>query len=259
MDESDKIEIRVIGRIGNEPLSPDNFDIREIKGLFDVVEALLYPNQKNSRAPITYSLESGSVRNIFRTTRQSAAAFIAIVSLVQQSGTLEGLELPTAIALQEVQKSAIKNNFTYEFGTPYNAEPSLTISKDTAYHIDENLWADAEFYFYGVLVSAGGKDKTNIHLLTKDNGLLTIATEKEFLQELKENVLYKHFMARAIGRQNILSGELDTSSLRLVELSSYEPSYNEKYLDILIKKASPKWEDVADADKWVSEIRGVNG
>lgn len=259
MEESDKIEIRVIGRMGNDPLSPENFDIREIKSLFDVVETLLYPNQKNSRAPITYSLETGSVRNIFRTTRQSAAAFIAIVSLVQQSGSLEGLELPTARAFQEIQKSAIRNNFTYEFGTPYNEVPSLTISKETAYHINENLWADAEFYFYGVLVNAGGKDKTNIHLQTKDNGLLTIATEKEFLQGLEENVLYKHFMVRAVGRQNILSGELDTSSLQLLELSTYDPTYNEKYLDNLIKKASPKWADVMDADKWVSEIRGING
>ena len=245
MEESDKIEIRVIGRMGNDPLSPENFDIREIKSLFDVVEILLYPNQKNSRAPITYSLESGSVRNIFRTT--------------QQSGSLEGLELPTARAFQEIQKSAIRNNFTYEFGTPYNDVPSLTISKETTYHINENLWADAEFYFYGVLVNAGGKDKTNIHLQTKDNGLLTIATEKEFLQGLEENVLYKHSMVRAVGRQNILSGELDTSSLQLLELSTYDPTYNEKYLDNLIKKASPKWADIVDADKWVSEIRGING
>lgn len=259
MEESGKIEIRVIGRIGNEPLSPENFAIREIRSLFDVVETMLYPNQKNSRAPITYSLESGSVRNIFKTTLQSAAAFIAIVSLVQQTGSLEGLELPTARALHEVQKSAVRNNFTYEFGTPYEDKPYLTISKDTTYHIDENLWADAEFYFYGVLVNAGGKDKTNIHLLTKDNGLLTIATEKEFLQNLEENVLYKHFMVRAVGRQNIVSGELDTSSLHLLELSNYDPTYNKQYLDNLIKKASPKWAGVVDADKWVSEIRGING
>ncbi|MDE5806290.1 MAG: hypothetical protein K2H58_08570 [Paramuribaculum sp.] len=259
MDELGKIEIRVIGRMGNAPLSPENFDIREIKSLFDVVETLLYPNQKNGRAPITYSLESGSVRNIFRTTCQSAAAFIAVVSLVQKSGSLEGLEIPTARALQEVQRSAIKNNFIYEFGTPDDEVPALTISKDTSYHINENLWADAEFYFYGVLISAGGKDKTNIHLHTKDNGILTIATEKEFLQGLEKNVLYKHFMVRAVGRQNLLSGELDTSSLQLLELSAYDPTYNDQYLGNLIKKASPKWANIGDPDKWVSEIRGING
>ena len=66
-------------------------------------------------------------------------------------------------------------------------------------------------------------------------------------------------MVRAIGRQNILSGELDTSSLQLIELSTYDPTYSEKYLDNLIKQASPKWADVVDADKWVSEIRGING
>jgi len=47
MNDSGKIEIRVVGRLGNEPLSPDNFDIREIKSLFDVVETLLYPNQND--------------------------------------------------------------------------------------------------------------------------------------------------------------------------------------------------------------------
>lgn len=259
MDEFGKIEIRVSGQLGNEPLTPENYDIREIKGLFDVVETLLYPNQKTSRPPITYSLEPGSVRNIFSTTRQSAAAFLAVLSMVQANGSLEGLELSTARALHEVQKSAIRNNYTYEFGTPYDDIPALTISRDTTYHINEDLWADAEFYFYGVLINAGGKDKTNIHLQTKDNGVLTIATEKEYLQDLKENVLYKHFTVRAMGRQNILSGELDTSSLRLLQLSKYDPTYQEKYLDNLIKKASPRWADIEDADKWISEKRGING
>lgn len=259
MDESGKIEIRVKGRIGNEPLSPENYDIREIRSLFDVVETLLYPSQKNGRAPITYSIEEGCVRNIFRTTAQSAAAFIAVVSLVQTTGSLDGLELPTARALCEVQKSAVRNNFIYEFRNPSEVHPSLVISSDTEYYINEDLWAEAEFYFYGMLVNAGGKDKTNIHLLTKDRGLLTIATNKDFLRNLEENVLYKHFAVRAIGRQNLLSGELDTSSLLLLQLLSYDTAYNERYLEGLIKRASPKWHGVEDADKWISEIRRSNG
>ncbi len=258
MEELGKIEIRVVGRIGNEPLSPENFDIREIRGLFDVVEALLYPNQKYSRAPITYSMETGSVRNIFRTSLQKATAFLAVVSLVQQTGSLMGLELQTARALQEVQKSATRNNFTYEFGDSNNA-PSLIISKDTYFHIDEDSWAEAEFYFYGMLINAGGKGKTNIHLQTKDNGVITIATHKEFLQEREENILYKYFAVRARGRQNIVTGEIDTSSLELLELTPYDSRYNERYLADLIKKASPRWENVKDIDKWLSEIRGTNG
>ena len=259
MDGSGRIEIRVIGHLGNEPLTPENFDIREIKGLFDVVETLLYPNQKISRAPISYSLESGSVRNVFKTTLQSAATFMAIVNLVSQTGSLDGLEINTARAIQEVQKPALRNGYTYEFGTPGYAAPALVISEKTSYHINENLWADAEFYFYGVLVNAGGKDKTNIHIQTKDNGLIVIATEKEFLQDREDNVLYKRFKVRASGRQNISSGAIDMASLHLLELTPYDPTYNEQYLARLIKRASPKWADVGDANKWLSEIRGTNG
>jgi hypothetical protein len=259
MDTSGKVEIRVTGNVGNEPLSPENFDIREIKGLFDVVETLLYPNQKISRNPISFSMKEGSVRNIFKTTAQSAATFITIVSLAQKSGSLDVLDLNTAKALQEVQKSAVRTGYTYEFRTPGHEIPALTISNRTTFHINENLWADAEFYFYGVLINAGGKEKTNIHLQTKDNGVIILATEREFLQEQKDNLLYKRFMVRATGRQNITTGVIDMSSLRLVELTPYDPSYNEQYLAKLIKRASHKWSDVADTDQWLSEIRGTNG
>lgn len=258
MDEANQIEIRVSGSIGNEPLSPDNFDIREIKSLFDVVEALLYPNQKLGRAPITYSIASGSVRNIFKTTIQSAAAFMAVVSLVQKTGSLDGLEYATAKAIDEVQKSAIRNHFVYDIGSPSNPS-ALVISKDTSFHINDDLWADAEFYFYGVLVNAGGKDRTNIHINTKDRGLIVISTNREFLQNQQENVLYKQFMVRAKGRQNILSGEIDSSSLELISMEPYESLYNEQYLASLIKKASPRWADVSNSDEWLKNVRGTNG
>lgn len=110
-----------------------------------------------------------------------------------------------------------------------------------------------------MLVNAGGNDKTNIHLNTKEHGVLTIATEKDFLMDLKENVLYKYFKVRASGRQNIDTTEIDTSSLRLLELNPYDPTYSEQYLAGLIRKASPKWKNAGDADEWLSRIRGING
>lgn len=259
MSELGKIEIRISGTIGNEPLSPDNYDIKEIRTLFDVVESLLYPNQKAARAPITYSMEKGSVKNIFKTTLQSAASFLAVISLVQKNGNLDGLELQTAKAFHEVQKSALKNDFVYEFGSPDDTTPLLTISRHTKYQINEELWADAEFYFYGLLVNAGGKEKSNIHILTKDKGLLIINTEKKYLQEITDNVLYKYFSVRAKGRQNINSGEIDSSSLQLLELNLYNPSFNEEYISSLVRKATPFWKDIDDIDNWISNIRGFNG
>jgi len=40
---------------------------------------------------------------------------------------------------------------------------------------------DAEFYFYGVLTNAGGKNKVNIHLDTEEFGSLTIHSRAEFI------------------------------------------------------------------------------
>lgn len=259
MEQYGQIEIKVVGNIGNEPLSPGNFDIREIGALFNVVETLLYPNSKLTRAPITYSLEEGSVRNIFKTTLQSAATFLATLNLVNQTGSLAGLELSTARAFQEIQKSAVKNGFTYEFGTPDNELPSLVISRHTSFHINENLWANTEFYFYGMVINAGGKDRTNIHLQTKDYGLITIATPRNVLEAQKENILYRHFTVRAKGRQNIATREIDPTSFELLEITPFDPNYNEQYLANLIKKASPRWKGIKDADKWLSKIRGING
>ena len=259
MEQFGRIEIKVVGHIGSEPLSPRNFDIREIKALFDVVETLLYPNSKLTRAPITYSLEEGSVRNIFKTTLQSAATFLATLNVVNQTRSLNGLELSTARAFQEIQKSAVKNDFRYEFGSPDSESPSLIISKQTSYHINENLWANTEFYFYGTVINAGGKDKTNIHLQTKDYGLITIATPREILETQKENILYRQFTVRVNGRQNISTREMDTASFELLEMTPFDPNYNEQYLADLIKKASPRWKGIQDADKWISKIRGING
>lgn len=144
MEQFGRIEIKVVGHIGNEPLSPGNFDIREIKSLF-------------------------------------------------------------------------------------------------------------EFYFYGTVINAGGKDKTNIHLQTKDYGLIIIATPKEILEKQKENILYRHFSVRAKGRQNISTREIDPTSFELLEMIPFDPNYNEQYLANLIKKASPRWKGVHDADKWLSK------
>lgn len=259
MEQFGRVEIKVVGYVGNEPLTPDNFDIREIESLFHVVETLLYPNSKQTRAPITYSKEKGSVRNIFKTTLQSAATFLATLNVVNQTGSLDGLELSTARALQEVQKFAVKNNFRYEFGSPDSESPSLVISRHTSYHINDNLWANTEFYFYGTVINAGGKEKPNIHLQTKDHGLLIIATPKESLEAQQKNILYQKFSVRAKGKQNIATRELDPASFELLEMTPFDPNYNEQYLTNLIKKASQRWKGVNDADMWLSNIRGING
>jgi len=256
MEKVGHIEIRVIGSEGNKPLSPNNYDIREIKTMLENIEDILYPSNKKSRPDITYQIEQGSVINRFKTSLQAVVSFAAVASMVSSSGSIDGLELPTAKAIENIQNVARTKNYSFELKTSVADDVILNINPQTNYQRTANLWVDSELYFYGILTNAGGKNKANIHLDTKEVGTIIIETDREFLKNEEENLLYKEFGVRVLGKQNIETGEIDNSFLKLVELIDYHPKYDEAYLNDLIAKASPKFKDI-DADIWLQEMRGV--
>lgn len=258
MEKIGYIEIKVIGNEGNNPLTPDNYDIREIKTMLKNIEDILYPGNKKSRPDITYQIEQGSVINKFKTSLQAVVSFAAVASMVNSSGSIDGLELTTAKAIENIQNVARAKNYSFELKTSETENIILNINPQTNYLRTANLWVDAEFYFYGILTNAGGKNKANIHLDTKEAGLIIIETNKEFLKNEEENVLYKEYGVRVLGKQNIETGEIDNSFLKLVELIDYSPKYDETYLNDLIAKASPKFKNL-DADVWLREMRGIYG
>ena len=249
------IEIHITGKNGNESLSPDNFDIREVKKLLDGIEDMLYPNNKQARPTITYSVESGSVRNIFRTSLQAVASFTAILNMIVAQQSIDNLEVTTARAFETIQQSAKQSNYSFEFMTSQVEEAILKITPDTNYFRNEDLWADAEFFFYGELTNAGGKNDPNIHLVTKEAGTLLIDVDKEFLKQQDENILYKEYGVRVQGKQNIATGELDKRNLKLIDLVDYNSRFDEQYLSTLISKVGDKFSGI-DVDNWINEIRG---
>ena len=255
MEKIGGIEIRVIGKSGNQNLSPENYDIKNITTVLQTVEDLLYPNNKKDRPIITYDIQEGSVRHLFKTTIQTVIGFSAILSQVQAEGSIDFLELKTALAFESIQNLSRQKNYEFQIKTSLKANYELTITPSTAYFRTENLWADAEFYFYGILKDAGGKSKANIHLDTTDYGYLSIETGEEFLKEREENLLYKKFGVRTSGKQNIETGEIDTKSLTLIELIDYQPNFDNDYLNSLIKKAKKSWNNIKP-DEWLFNLRG---
>ena len=255
MEKIGDIEIRVVGKSGNLELRPDNYDIKQIASIMQNVEDLLYPNNKKDRPVITYDIEEGSVRHIFKTSIQAVIGFSALLSQVQVQNNIDFLELKTARALEEIQKMSRQKNYEFQIKTSLEKDYELKINPSTKFFRTENIWSDAEFYFYGVLKDAGGKSKANIHLDTKDYGYLSIETGEEFLKERKENLLYKKFGVRASGKQNIETGEIDTKSLKLLELIDYNPKFDNDYLKTLINKAKNNWRGI-NADDWLLNMRG---
>jgi hypothetical protein len=256
MNKIGQIEIIVKGFKGNVEVTPDNYDIKDIVDILQNVENLLFPNNKKERPIISYDIEKGSVKHIIKTSMQAILGFNAILFQVQNDNSIDFLEIQTAKAFEFFQESAQKQNVEFTISTSIQNTSQIVINKDTKLHRSEEVWAEAEFYFYGIIIDAGGKLKANIHLDTKDYGLLKIDATKEVLTEYESNPLYKSFGVRAIGKQNIKTGELDKSELKLVDIIDYNPLYKEDYIKSLIKKAKNSWGNVKDADDWLSNLRG---
>lgn len=256
MDKTGYIEIAVVGKKGNFPLSPDNYDIREIRALLEHAEHMLYPGDKRNRPVISYHMEAGSVRHRFRTSIQQIIGFNALMDQVLQQGSIDFLELQTARAIEFFQDTAIKQHFEIDLTTSLENAHTLHITSATNFYRTESMWADAEFYFYGKLTNAGGKRHANIHLLTEDQGTLIIQTPISFLEQYDENPLYKTFGVRVSGRQHTTTGEIDTSSLKFLELIDYRKAHDEEYLKSLREKAKKSWLRGIDPDTWLRKLRG---
>ncbi len=250
------IEIRIEGNVGNLSLSKDNYDINEIKKLLDSFEFLLFPKDKKNRPLISYDIQDGSVKHVFKTMLQYIIGFNAIIAQVSKSENIDFLEINTAKVFEQFQDNAIKNDLKITLKTSIEDSSELIINKDTKYYRNDILWIDAEFYFYGKITNMGGKDKANFHIVTEDFGTLIIQTPKQEIEKIENNPLYKSYGIRAIGKQNSETGEIDKSNLKFLSLLTYEPRYDLKYLQGLRNKAN--WLKNTDADSYLNEIRGYD-
>lgn len=256
MENTGHIEIRITGSKGNIELTPDNYDIREIITILENAENLLYPRDKKERPIISYNIEQGSVIHILKTSIQFIIGFNAIIGQVNNVQEIDFLDLQTAKAFENLQNIAIKKDYSFSIKTSLENSNEVKVDRTTRYIRTEAIWADAEFYFYGKITNAGGKDKANIHVFTTEFGTIHIQTPISFLEDYKENLLYKSLGIRALGKQHSSTGEIDTTTLKFIELVDYQPKYDDLYLKGLREKAKKNWLDNIDPDNWLKEIRG---
>ena len=257
MEKIGFIEIRITGSKGNLELSPDNYDIREIISILENAENLLYPGDKRDRPTISYKIEEGSVKHILKTSIQYIIGFNAVIGQVTKIKNIDFLDFSTAKAFENIQDIATKRNFIFSIKTSLDNTNEVKIDRTTRYYRTEAIWVDAEFYFYGKITNAGGKGKTNIHVLTNELGTVIIQTPVSFFEGLEENIIHKKpYGIRATGKQHSETGEIDTSSLKFIELVDFQPQYDEQYLRELRDRAKKSWLGSISPDNWLREIRG---
>ena len=66
MENKGYIEIKISGFKGNLKLTPETYDIRELTELIEQVERMLFSGERKERPLISYHIEEGSVKNIFK-------------------------------------------------------------------------------------------------------------------------------------------------------------------------------------------------
>ena len=253
MNALGEIEIHFEGKVGAQGLTPALVDIEEIREILGEAADLLFPTEKRSQRPvISYEISEGSVRHRFRTLMQSVIGFGAVIAQISHEGNLEFLHEKTAAAIESLQRVAREKDYVITLSAN---QQSLRIDRTTHYERREQLWVEAEFYLYGELTNAGGKNNPNIHLDTKEHGTLRIAVDKDTLKQGQKNLLYRKFGVRAVGRQNLKTFEMDPNSLRFVDLLDHDSDYSRSYLDALVQRAAPAWADVKDPDAWLEELR----
>ena len=258
MSKTGNIEITIQGAKGKIQLTPDNYDIKDIKSILEQAENLLFPGEKRERPTISYRIEEGSVKHVFKTSMQAVIGFNALLIQIDEKKSIDFLEPKTAEAFETFQEAAKKQNYSFTITTSAEKSGKLSIDRTTGFYRTKTDWVNAEFYFYGKITNMGGKGKANFHIVTEDMGTVYVETPKEFLEKYESNPLYKNYAIRATGRQNPETGEIDTSSLKFEEIIPYNPVYDKEYLSKLRQKAMTSWKGISDPDKWLRDLRGYN-
>lgn len=257
MENFGHIEIIISGKKGNIYLSPEIFDIKDLRELLKQSEKLIFLGDIKDRPLISYEVQEGSVKNIFKTSLQFIIAFNAVLGEINSKQSIDFLDLSTARAIEYFQYDAKKNDFSFEIKTSLESSAYLKIDSTTNFYRTLDHWAEAEFYFYGKITDAGGKEKANIHLNTEEYGVITIDTPKDFLENYKDNMLYKTFAIRAKGKQNTETGEIDKATLEFIDLIDHDKNYDAIYLQRLRDKAK-NWINNVGHDDLMNDFRGYD-
>ncbi|GHU74957.1 hypothetical protein [Hydrotalea sp. AMD] len=155
---------------------------------------------------------------------QYIIGFNAIIGQVSFAQNIDFLDLSTAKAFENIQYMASKRDYVFNIKTSIENSNEIRIDRTTNFKKTEAIWADAEFYFYGKMTNAGGKDKANIHIYTNELGTVRVQTPISFLEKYEDNILYKTLGIRATGKQHSIQAKL--IPLRLNSLNWWITSLN---------------------------------
>lgn len=108
------------------------------------VEDMLFPNNKKDRPIITYDIQVGSVKHLFKTTIHAIIGFSAVLGQIQAYESIFFLELKTAVAIENIQNLSRQKNYEFQIETSLKDHYELIINSSIKYFRAEDVWVDAD-------------------------------------------------------------------------------------------------------------------
>ncbi len=255
VNQKKKFVFRITGKISSgEDVSPEVFDIKQIKPFFNDVCKFVEAGSDSSRESIGVLAEEGSWKLIVLV---SSSLYESLVSDIKSISSNE-LELVNPIRREIVsnwQKQYKKTDLNIEIG-PSEGDDLLIINKNSNFEL-EDFWFETEDIFYGIVENLGGAQKPNMHLRT-GNGLLLVDATKEELKNIQKNVaLYEQEIGVSVYmKKNMRTGGI--SDLKYKSHCLYSKELSEEDLDKLIRVGTSDWKGVNNAVDWVNQMRFKN-
>lgn len=252
------IDIELKGAINGVELTPQHYDIRELRHVLECADRLFRssPYRTTTEDLITLEIQEGSVVNRFAFAGlQRWLSVSAMVGHVGASYSLVGLERSASDALLGLLDESRRLGVAISIRSSAHSVTPLVITPETSFQVEEELWLDVEAYLYGTITRAGGKSKTKIQL-DVDGLTHEISTTSDYLGGFGRNILYKRLGARVKGKQSTTTKEL--ANLQLIELIDYTPTFDDDYIDQLIERAKPMFA-TQSGDEILQAIRPTYG
>ncbi|MFK8005721.1 MAG: hypothetical protein AB8H03_05090 [Saprospiraceae bacterium] len=251
-------EFLIRGTRDEQLITPYHLDIDEVIQLLSNAKDLLFVDEKGKRPNISTKMEEGSIRLILTTAATIVIQTHALLEEVKLSNNLSVLHPKQQSAIQYFEKIAQKDRVTIQIGNSKELNKGLFIDHNSSLENSESVWIPVELYVTGEVVNIGGKSKSNIHLDTKEFGMLIIKASKEMLLNDDQNRVYKTQEVRIKVKQNIDSGEYDIKSAKIIEFidNDLKGEKPDEYLDRLIQKASSDWKNIENTENWLKKVRG---
>jgi hypothetical protein len=259
MASKSSIEIRLTGKRGTEPLSPDNVGVSFLIEALSHMRTLLEVTEADDP---NVTLHEGSLALRHSGMPETVDELAYQLKLVGNSLAMDAVPNKISKALRGLQKLTLRYGDTVIISQ--ENQPLLSLDRQTTFTESAPTFVDAEIYIRGKVTNAGGIGQPNIHIQTDDVnlGTLLVDTTEEQLSGDEKNRLYKPVTMRISIKENAETGEYDLKSARLLEVietAEVAPSNISSYVDQLIERAKGSWSDVGDKEEWLKNIRGYEG